>query len=290
MSDVREQLSAAGRELSPRSGLRVRPQRPVRAIFGALLVVGSVVAALAVFTRVGDRREVLAVNRPVLAGEQLVDADLKVVSISSDEGFPSLPATDRELVVGQYARVRLAADGLLVSDSIQPEPLVDSERVLMSVPVPLSGVPVGLREGSRVALIVTADSTGGSPPAPVLVEANVAAVPTNLGELVGGNGESGTAAVALSVEVPPGDAALVGSAAEVAVAVLDPSAPFPAQPAELAEPEPSTPSEEPPAVSGLPEVVDVETEPSTPPTSTAAGDRRVRDRNGDGDGTGGDGG
>jgi hypothetical protein len=61
---------------------------------------------------------------------------------------------------------------------------------------------------------------------PVLVEATVAAVPRNLAELVGGD-SPGASQVALSVEVDPGRAALIGSAESVAVGVLDPSAPFP---------------------------------------------------------------
>ena len=51
----------------------------------------------------------------------------------------------------------------------------------MSVPVPVSGVPTGLREGSRLVLIVTPPSAGAGPATPVLVEATVAAVPVELG-------------------------------------------------------------------------------------------------------------
>ncbi len=96
----------------------------------------------------------------------------------------------------------------------------------MSVPVPLSGVPTGLREGSRLVLIVTPKAAGATAP-PVLVEATVAAVPRNLGELVGG-GDSNQSTVALSVEVAPESAAVVGPAEAVAVAVLAADAPFPA--------------------------------------------------------------
>jgi hypothetical protein len=230
-SSTRDQLSVAGAELAPRSGLRVRRLRPVRALAGSLLVVASVVALVTLYTRIGDRREVLAVTRTVLAGEQITDADLKAVSISSDDSFPAVAARDRELLVGQYAKVRLVQDSLLVADSVQPEPLVDPERVLMSVPVELSGVPTGLREGSRLVLIVTPPSTGAGPAPATLVEATVAAVPRNLGELVGSDGTStGSSTVALSIEVPPSAAAIVGQAEEVAVGVLDPSAPFPNQP------------------------------------------------------------
>jgi hypothetical protein len=221
-----QRLGLAGTELSPRSGLRVRPQRPARALFGLLLVAVCVVAVLVIYTRVGDRHDVLAVSRTVLAGEQLTDADLRVVSISADDSFPSVPSTARASLVGQYAKVRMIDGSLLVADSVQTRPLVDPSKVLMSVAVPLSGVPTGLREGSRLVLVVTPDA-GGAPP--VLVEATVAAVPRNLGELVSGGDSNGSSSstVALTVEVDPGAAATIGAAKAVAVAVLAPDEPFP---------------------------------------------------------------
>ena len=197
----------------------------MRALAGAMIVIAAVVAALAIYTRVGDRTEVLAVRRPVLAGEQITRDVLQVVSISADESFPSLPATDLGLVVGQYARVRIASGSLLVADSIQPGRLVDPKRVLMSVVVPVGLIPVGLREQSRLTLVVTPAPTG-EPAVPALVEAIVASVPRNLTEIVGSD-ESGRAMVALSVEVDPQWVSLVGSASAVSVGVLDPQSPFP---------------------------------------------------------------
>jgi hypothetical protein len=224
-----QRFGLAGSELSPRSGLRVRPQRPARALFGLLLVAVCVVGVLVIYTRVGDRQEVLAVRRTVLAGEQLADADLRVVSISADDSFPSVPATARSSIVGQYAKVRMIDGSLLVADSVQARPLVDPSKVLMSVAVPLSGVPTGLREGSRLMLVVTPDAGEA---APVLVEATVAAVPRNLGELVSGGDSNGSSSstIALTVEVDPNAAATVGPAKAVAVAVLASDEPFPTTP------------------------------------------------------------
>jgi hypothetical protein len=199
----------------------------MRALVGALVVVASVVAALALFTRIGDRTEVLAVARDVLAGEQITDADLEVVSISSDDAIPTVPASQRAAIVGQYARVRLLAGSLVAGESVQPDPLVDPDRVLMSVVVPVGLVPAGLREQSRVVLVVTPPAVGGDRPAPVLVEAVVAAVPRNLGELVGSS-DTGQGTVALAVEVPPAYVGVVGEAEAVSIGVLDASAPFPA--------------------------------------------------------------
>lgn len=222
MSKVDESLEVAGAELAPRAGLRVRPRRPIRAVVAAFLVIASVVAVLMVYQRVGDRREVLAVSRTVLAGEQLTDGDLRVVSISTDDDLPVVSASDRELLVGQYARVRMIEGSLLTVESVQPGRLVDPEKVLMSVEVPVGRVPVGLREQSEVTLIVTPPS-GSEVEGEVLVSATVSAVPGDLGALVGQSDQSTSLMVPLSVEVDPDDAGVVGTAESVAVGVLDPA-------------------------------------------------------------------
>jgi hypothetical protein len=213
-------------ELASKPGLRMRPHRPMRALAGALVVVTSVVAALAIYARIGDRAEVLAVSRDVLAGEQIAAGDLEVVSLSSDDRIPTVPASQRSAIVGQYARVRILAGSLLAADSVQSRPIVDPDRVLMSVVVPVGLVPVGLREQSRVVLVVTPPTSGGVRPAPVLVDAVVAAVPRNLGEVVG-SADAGQGSIALAVEVPPSYVGVVGEADAVSVGVLDGSAAFP---------------------------------------------------------------
>jgi hypothetical protein len=190
------------------------------------MVVASVVVAIAIYTSVGDRDDVLAIRDGVLAGEQITDADLQVVSISSDDPFPAIPAADRPTVVGQYAKVRLAAGALLVPDAIQPTELVNPGRVRIGVLVPAGLVPVGVREQSRVTLIVSAPRTAAMSDPPVLVEAIVLSVPRNLAEIVGSSG-SHRDAVPLTVEIDPRWVSLVGTAESVSIGVLDPHAPFP---------------------------------------------------------------
>lgn len=209
---------AAALAQARRHGLRMRPQRPLRALVGAFLVVAAVVAALAVYTSLGDRTEVLAVNRNVLAGERITASDLRVVAISTDDDLPVVGATDRDRIVGRYARVRLPSGALLAADSVQDRPLVDPDSVLMAVEVPAGHVPHGLREQSRIVLVVIADRTRGDVP-PSLVDATVAAVPGNLAELVG----DPSATVTLSVEVAASDVPVVGAAGSIRVGVLDPT-------------------------------------------------------------------
>jgi hypothetical protein len=234
-----------------------------------MIVIAAVVVALAIYTRVGNRTEVLAVRRAVLAGEQILADDLQVVSISSDDSFPAISAADRNAVVGQYAKVRLAAGSLLVVDGIQAERLVDPNRILMSVMVPVGLVPVGLREQSRLTLVVTPASSGSARVAPVLVEAVVAAVPGNLADVVGTD-EGGRAMVALSVEVDPRWISVVGSAAAVSVGVLDPQAPFPDAGAQLGLPLASETAPQPATAStGSADIYGGSTLPAVPTTAAA---------------------
>ena len=204
-------------------GLRVRPQRPVRAVLALLLVVASVVAALTVYSRIGDRTDVLVASRTILAGDRLTDADFRVVSLSTDGDLAVTEASSRALLVGQYAKVRIEEGAVVTRGAIQPDELVSADRVLMSVLVPAGDVPRGLRERSRVALVVDV----GDGAAPELVEATVVAVPPDLPAILSDTANVRSTAVALSVEVAPRFVAMVGSADEVSVGVLDPSAPFP---------------------------------------------------------------
>jgi hypothetical protein len=204
----------------------------MRALVGAMIVVASVVVAIAIYTGVGDRTEVLAIRNGMLAGEQIADADLQVVSLSSDDSFPAIPAADRLAVIGQYAKVRLAAGALLVPDAIQSSELVNAGRVRVAVLVPVGLVPVGLREQSRVTLVVSPPRAGATSVPPVLVEAIVLAVPHDLSDIVGSRGAQGDA-IALTVEIDPRWVSVVGTAESVSVGVLDAQAAFPDPAAQL---------------------------------------------------------
>ena len=224
MTDVRDSpVRTSGVALPSGRGLRVRPQRPVRAVLALLLVVASVVAALTVFTRIGDRSDVLVATRTVLAGEQVSASDFRVVSISTEDELVTVAAADREVLVGQYAKVRIEAGAVVTAGELQPEPLVSPDRVLMSVVVPAGEVPVGLREQSRVVLVVL----GGGASSSTLVEATVVAIPRDLPALLADTAAVRSSSIPLSVEVAPEFVALIGSAEDVSLGVLDPFAVLP---------------------------------------------------------------
>jgi hypothetical protein len=196
---------------------RWKPRYPARAAIGILLMVASVLTALSIYQRVGHRRNVLVLTRNVLAGEQVKADDLKPVAVSTDASLRVVDAGLSTTMVGRFAKVRMLEGSLLIADSLQDRPLVTDGKALTTVTVPATGVPAGLREGSRLVLTAPASSAPGA--VAVQMEAFVAANPTRAAE--------GSSQVAVSVEVPLRAVGQLGVAAKVAISVVDPAAVLP---------------------------------------------------------------
>ena len=149
------------------------------------------------------------------------------MSISSDDSFPSVPSSAMDSMVGQYARVRMVAG---VAAGRRQRAGTTAGRSVEGVDVG-PGAVVGRADGAAGGLPTGADrdpedvrrrrrrrcwSRRRSP------RCHATWASWSAG------GDSNQSTVALSVEVPPESAAVVGSADEVAVAVLASEAPFPA--------------------------------------------------------------
>jgi hypothetical protein len=206
--------TTGGLGVAHRSGLRLRPRRPKRLLIAAAAMVTAVALSVSVYSKIGHRRDVLMMTRDVMAGEQLRDTDVGLVSLSSDDSLAVAPVGFP--VAGQYAKVRMLRGTLLAPGSLQLQPLVDPARAVVALPITSTQVPVGLREGSR--LLVTVISSSPAVPV-VVVEATVVAVPVF---------PAGAASGAVSVQVPLSQVATVSSAAKVAISLIDPSVPLPA--------------------------------------------------------------
>jgi hypothetical protein len=197
---------------------RWKPRYPARAAIGILLMVASVLTALAIYQRVGHRRNVLVLTRNVLAGEQVKADDLKPVAVSTDAELRVVDATSAPAMVGRFAKVRMLEGSLLIADSLQDRPLVTDGKAVTAVTVPSTGVPVGLREGSRLVLTV-APASAAAGATVVQMEAVVAAIPARAAE--------GSSQIAVSVEVPLRAVGQLGVGAKVAISVVDPAAVLP---------------------------------------------------------------
>lgn len=235
------------------------------------MVVLAIAAGLALYSSMGEDAEVLVLTRTVLAGEPVSAADVRVVSVSSEDDVSWVPASQRDQLIGQYARYRLARGAFLTSDAVQPARLVTPGWVLMSVQVPVGEVPIGLRERSNIVLVVTGPGADGDVS---IVDAVVAAVPSNLASSLQDGDRGGNDLMALSVEVPAELVGIVGTASSVSLGVVDPSSALsPAeQPATVGSSEPDAGGDEAePAVTEAPVAETLVTvAPTTVALTTAA--------------------
>src|SRR4051812_4988690 len=90
----------AGR--GPWRAARRRRRLPFVAL-GGLLVIVCVLGYAFGAVRLGDRVQVLAVARPVAAGQALSPADLRQVSAAQDSGVQLIPADQAQQVIGRTA-------------------------------------------------------------------------------------------------------------------------------------------------------------------------------------------
>jgi hypothetical protein len=191
-------------------GFRPAPRRRARIALGAFLAALAVGGNLLVYASLDHKAEVLQVVRDIPAGEIVSADDLRVVAVDVDQTVPTVAPDDIGVVVNQYARVHIAAGTLMVDVLVQPTPLVALGQGVVAVEIRPTQVPAGLRERSRVMLVVV--NRDGSPG--LVTEGRI----VSRGD-VSGSSEN---LMALSVEVRQEDAAAIAAADDVRVALLDP--------------------------------------------------------------------
>jgi hypothetical protein len=190
-------------------GFRPIPRRRARLAAGLALACVAVGGNVLVYSSLGDKIDVVQLTTDVRAGQQLTAAQVRLVEVDLDPTVPTVGAADVTAVVGQYARVHLAAGTLLASELVQHRPLVSPGTSVVAIEVTDARVPAGVRERSRVGLVVVA--ADGS--APFTTEGRVV--------YDGASVHDGESPV-LSVEVRAADAVAVASATDVRIVLLDP--------------------------------------------------------------------
>ncbi|NUR30048.1 MAG: hypothetical protein HOV83_30065 [Catenulispora sp.] len=158
-----------------------QPKRRWSLLVGGLLLVLLCAGVFAVIQLGGDARvQVLAVARPVAAGQLISAADLRTVGVVPDRSVPLLRAGQAQQVIGRTAAVPLAADTLLTESQLGPANWPDAGQAVVAVALKPGRVPAGIAPGSHV-LVVTVAKDGGPgdpalPAAPVSVPAVVVEV------------------------------------------------------------------------------------------------------------------
>ncbi|WP_331738735.1 SAF domain-containing protein [Embleya sp. NBC_00896] len=167
----------------------------------ALVVVAGLVFAL-LAQRLGDRHTVLALSRPVPAGQVIADGDLRRVQVAEDGGLGLFRDGDRAQVVGRVALVPLEAGALLQRSFLgETEAFPPAGRAVVSVSIKPGGAPAQLREGQRVAVMEAAQpaAAAGTAPASEPPAARVVATVVTVG---GAAANTQDFAVSLLVEIP----------------------------------------------------------------------------------------
>jgi hypothetical protein len=198
--------------VAPSRGFRPPSRRRTRIAIGVLLATIAIGGNLLVYSSLDHKIEVLQVVHDIPAGKTVSADDLRVVAVDVDPSVPTVGPENIAAVVNQYARVHIAAGTLIVDVLVQPTPLVALGQGVVAVEIRPTRVPAGLRERSRVMLVVVS----GDGAAGLVTEGRV----VSRGDTSG----SSENLLALSVEVHQEDAAAIAAADEVRVALLDPGA------------------------------------------------------------------
>ena len=167
--------------------------RRVRPVAGVLLVVAVCALVLAegrMLTggRAGGRELVLALARPVVAGQVITAADLRVVDVAAAGPVSLVPAGRQAQVAGRTATTGLPAGSLLAAGDVgAPSP--GRGQAWLGVTLLPGRYPPGLAAGQHVG-VLTAPAPGGRAPARVagygVVLSVTALVPGAAGEMVVG--------------------------------------------------------------------------------------------------------
>jgi len=171
----------------PWRSVRRRRRLPYLTV-GSVLVIACVLGFAWTSVRLGDRISVLAVARPVAAGQPISAADLKEVSAVEAPGLVWIAASQADQVVGRTAAVPLVP-GVLLTDALLGEPSFPPRgQTVASVALKAGQFPRSLSNGARVVLFLT-NNTGqaagdsqpaGKPADPPTLEAVVLDVETSV--------------------------------------------------------------------------------------------------------------
>lgn len=191
-------------------------RRPWLAMVSIMLVTLGGVAAWWLVTSSSTAEPVLAVARTVDRGTVIEDGDLIVATVAPDPALRTVPASNREEIVGQRATADLSAGSLLTPGSVAAGLVPEQGQSLVGIPVTDGQIPsTALRPGDAVRLVATPRAGDDLPEAPP--EAFDATVVTT--DVI-----EETGAVVVDVTVPTDSAARVAALAGTGrvVIVLDP--------------------------------------------------------------------
>lgn len=202
---ARPRLPASGA-----GGLGTARRSAPMAIAGLACVLAGALLFLGVYTGMDRRQEVLAVARPVAAGQVIAAEDLRIVRVSTSEGVAPVPASRSSSVVGKTAAVPLVEGTLVVEGQVGPPSALQAGQAIVGVALKAGQAPASLPPGTRVQVVDTLKSANGDAPRPIVVTSSAVVAPA--GQNAAKPSANGT--IVVSLIVPAGDAPAVAAAAQ----------------------------------------------------------------------------
>jgi Flp pilus assembly protein CpaB len=146
--------------LPPSNGMRLTANKPRRntplIAIGVLLMVGFGLAAAVLNIKAAERTAVLAVARPVAAGQVIHRGDLSTVKISVDKTLRPIKAAEASSVVGRSAAVSLLPGSLLTRAQIADSSRLPKGKVVIGLALKGGQLPTdGLRPGDQILVVAT---------------------------------------------------------------------------------------------------------------------------------------
>ncbi|WP_177199545.1 SAF domain-containing protein [Cellulomonas sp. KH9] len=159
-----DRRARGARPAAPARGDRLPPppreRRPLLAAFAVLLIVGGAAVAGLLALRADARVPVLVAARDIGAGEEITADALGTTPVAS-EGTLLVPASQQELVVGQYARRPVSAGQLLDTTMLTRLSTLTDGKVAVGAALAAGRVPAsGLQPGDIVQLVRVGDGQG----------------------------------------------------------------------------------------------------------------------------------
>jgi len=183
---------------------------------------------LAVYSSLDERIEVLQASEEIPAGSVVELEQVRVTRVAVDSAVPVVPVGDSAVVIGRYARSRIAAGALIGPSAVQRHPLVAPRSGVVSIRLPEGSIPDGLSERSHVLVVVPESSPAGAGSA---VGDERAETTGDIGApgdggiaavVVGAVEPAGVGTLAISVEVDSADAVRIARADQVRIVLVAP--------------------------------------------------------------------
>jgi hypothetical protein len=141
----------------------MRPRRRVWLLLGSLLAMVVCAGGFTlVYLRSDAGAQVLAVVRPVTAGQALASADVQAVRVAAEGRVRLVAASQLTQVIGRTAAVPLTAGTLLSDAQLGPAQWPPPGAAVVAVPVKTGRLAAGVVPGARVLVIPGPQTTAGS--------------------------------------------------------------------------------------------------------------------------------